>query len=284
MNALVEETDISKFYHHPTWPHRWFHPEFTDEAIRTWQKELCNSGDRCLGCRFLRNLGTSGSPWGYIIYRTVYTPESEELWPIAMEKLTRLTFCEFEAEFKNHHVNARNSRPERLVKEAHKNVIISDPDYWNGAGIETIRAHFAEYLRAAGEYKSIGTSRFGGCLVIDERSLKSIIATTDPFNERGERQWGNVGFVGMVDGRYEQGIKYDIPSYKGFMRVRVRNLWWMYINFDFKSMDDLCHDVPDGLIPVYDGGDGQAHDEEGNDCRAELANFRERHRAGRRLV
>ncbi|CAI7573020.1 unnamed protein product [Penicillium manginii] len=137
-----------------------------------------------------------------------------------MEKLTRLTFCEFEAEFKNHHVNARNSRPERLVKEAHKNVIISDPDYWNGAGIETIRAHFAEYLRAAGEYKYIGTSRFGGCLVIDERSLKSIIATTDSFNERGERQWGNVGFVGMVDGRYEQGIKYDIPSYKGFMRVR----------------------------------------------------------------
>jgi hypothetical protein len=39
------------------------------------------------------------------------------------------------------------SRPEQLIEESHKDVVISYPSRWDGASIEQVRGHFAVYLR-----------------------------------------------------------------------------------------------------------------------------------------
>jgi hypothetical protein len=37
MNELVDEIDDYSFYHHPSWPQRWSHPEFpADDFLRSW--------------------------------------------------------------------------------------------------------------------------------------------------------------------------------------------------------------------------------------------------------
>lgn len=199
----------------------------------------------------------------------MYTPESDELWPIAMEKLAQIMNHSIDAGL-HREIRRRqkepedpepNPLPERLVRESHKDVIFSDRKFWDRAGIEQIRQHFTEYLRAS---KGGVYGRFKGCLVIDERSLKSIIASHVPQPWLGGRPPG-IGelcesFVGMIDGRYSENR--DDPRYTGFMRVKVRSLWDLYCQMDWKAMRGLSPfewlpSVPEGLIPVYDGGTGK---------------------------
>lgn len=47
--------------------------------------------------------------------------------------------------------------------------------------------------------------------MIDERWLKSIIATLDPDVMETSCHRGLVGFVGVVDGRHNPKRKYDMP-------------------------------------------------------------------------
>ncbi|CDM32153.1 hypothetical protein DTO013E5_3632 [Penicillium roqueforti] len=247
----ASEVDYNKHYHHPVWPQRWHHPDFTEKAMAKWKEEPCyrNTADR-ITHRFLTQRFPCHFPWGYIIYRTVYTPESEKLWPIAMEKLTRVMTTWIKGELNY----GDDPRPEHLIEESHKDVIISDSSRWDGAGIEQVRGHFAQYLREIKQEEHCEESRFAVRLVIDERSLNSLVATDDPDD----------GFVGVVDGRYDPGKRYDSPSDCGYMRVLVWALWPLYLNLQFDHMCELCPNAPDGWIPVYDEGDGTAQDEDGN--------------------
>lgn len=253
INELVDEIDDDSFYHHPSWPQRWSHPEFTGYYLDNWIKAPWSKQERRWTTRFLIPSMRSKFPWGYMIYRTVYTAESDELWPIAMDKLAQIMNDSIESELDAD--TDSDSTAERLVKESHKDVIFSDKRFWDGASIEQVRQHFAEYLHAS---KGRGSGRFEGCLIIDERSLKSIIASPTTPQRHGK----SYGFVGMIDGRYPE-TRYDL-QYTGFMRVEIPYLWPLYAELTSKYMSELCPSVPKGLIPVYDGATGKAHDEEGN--------------------
>jgi hypothetical protein len=271
INKLVTEQDDQSFYHHPSWPERWSHPEFVGHFSNNWRKAPWFNQTKRSPTNFLYPSVRSKSPWGYIIYRTVYTAESDELWPLAMDKLAKIMDDEIDSDLQ---AEIRRKGPEdeepdgdaeRLVRETHKDVIFSDKQFWDGATIEQVRDHFAEYLRAS---KDRGTGRFEGCLFIDERSLKSIVASPDPqpwlkgkMPEEPIKPWG---FVGMIDGRYP-GNRWK-ARYTGYMRVDILSLWHLYNELKRRNMQELCPSeiVPEGLIPFYDGGMGKAQDEEGN--------------------
>ncbi|KAK6829071.1 hypothetical protein RU639_003706 [Aspergillus parasiticus] len=258
----VEELDENSFYHHSTWTQRWSHPDFTPEARRAWRNETWYKHSNRLSRNFLRSNSSIRFPWGYIIYRTVYTIESDELWPLAMAKLTRFINDEIEQDLREYPDRyGDNPRPERLVQESHRDVVISDKQRWNGAGIEEVRQHFADYLRKTKLGVDGGCGRFQACMVIDDRSLKSIIACPEPYSE--DRFTRPDGFIGMVDGQYNPERK-DNPRYSGFMRVKIGFLWWLYMNLRRHEMEELCPNIPPEFIPVYDGGSGEAQDEEGN--------------------
>ncbi|KAJ5115775.1 hypothetical protein N7456_000123 [Penicillium angulare] len=273
INKLVTELDDTSFYHHPSWSERWSHPDFVGVYWKNWLNSRWMEQRRRTK-KFLYPSVRSNFPWGYITYRTVYNAESDELWPIAMDKLARVMNNSIDSDL---HAKLESMEPEdlkdpqavpdadaeRLVKITHKDVVFSDKDFWDGASIEQVRQHFSEYLRAS---KGRGTGRFEGCLVIDERSLKSITDSPDPqpllgggSSKQPGQRWG---FVGMIDGRYPEN-RYE-PCYTGYMRVEIKSLWSLYLEFQSKDMQELCPSVPAGLIPVYDSGTGKAQDEEGN--------------------
>ncbi|CAI7583424.1 unnamed protein product [Penicillium pancosmium] len=253
INKLVTEQDDQSFYHHPSWSERWSHPEFVGHFPSKWLNAPWLEQTKRSPPRFLYPSVPSKFPWGYIIYRTVYTAESDELWPLAMDKLTKImNYCidsdlHAEIRWKEPEDEEPDADAERLVKETHKDV----------------RHHFAEYLRAS---KARGAGRFEGCLFIDERSLKSIVASPDPQpwlkGKRPKQPIRPWGFVGMIDGRYPEN-RYE-PGYTGYMRVEILSLWGLYDELRIKHMQELCPSVPDGLIPFYDSGTGKAQDEEGN--------------------
>lgn len=270
-NDQVEELDPVKFYHHPVWPQRWHHPMLTKEASAKWRQEpwFKNAADR-RSRQFLTRRLPCYFPWGYIIYRTVYTPESEELWPIVMKRMAHQLHRGIECELDYpRELHGDESRPEQLIKESHKDVIISDPSRWDGASIEQVRGLFAVYLRKIKQEDYSEESRFASCLVVDERSLKSI--AEDDRN----------GFVGVVDGRYNPEERYDNPSYLGFMRVQIKALWDLYVNYGWEPMSTLCPKHPDGWIPVYNGCYGTVQDEDGNEYPENYAQRRPKGLAGR---
>lgn len=85
-----------------------------------------------------------------------------------------------------------NSRPEKLIQASHKDAVICNATCGDGASIDQVRDHFAEYLRKIGQVVYCDTQRYALCLIIHERALKSIVA----LGKRG-------GFVEAVDGRFE---------------------------------------------------------------------------------
>lgn len=278
INGLVTEIDDFSFYHHPSWPQQWSHPEFTSDCMEAWQKAPWFEDTReRRTTRFLDPSLESQFPWGYIIYRTVYTTESDALWPLVLAKLDQAMDFAIDSDLNAARKSDRegskadDATPERLVKESRKHVLFSNKRFWDGAEVHQIRAHFKQYLRAS---KGRGYGRFGGCLVIDERSLKSVVRASSPRPRLGE------AFVGMVDGRYPDETGNE-PGYTGFMRVDIFCLWFLYGEMGNNSMREVCpKGVPEGLIPVYDEGTGMAQDEEGNSVPVYLTEGRNR---GRRV-
>ncbi|KAJ5792457.1 uncharacterized protein N7503_008435 [Penicillium pulvis] len=198
-NDQTVEIPDHEFFPHPVWLQRWYNPEFTDEGRAKWEAEpWYESTAQREPHRILRR-PTRCFPWGFFIYRTVYTAESDRLWPLAIEKLTRVLGECIEGDLKFGRPNRRGAddpRPEQLAQASHKDAVIYDADHWDGASIDLVRDHFAEYLRKTNQVECGGEQRLALCLVIDERALKSIIAPED-----------SVGFVGTVDGRYDSLTK-----------------------------------------------------------------------------
>ena len=252
-NDQAREIPEDEFFHHPVWSERWYNPEFTDEGRAKWETESWYGSTAEREPHWILRRPIECFPWGFIIYRTVYTAESDMLWPLAMQKIACRLTKSIEGGLRCGS-SADDPRPEQLVQASRKDVIICDADRWDGASIEQIRAHFAEYLRKINQVGCAEEQRFALCLVIDERSLKSMTATGLD---------DSVGFVGAVDGRFNPTKSYEWPRYRGFMRVKIRSLWDMYLNLHFDHMHEICPHVPDGWIPVYASGERVGHDESG---------------------
>lgn len=148
INKLVDEIDDNSFYHHPSRPQRWSHPEFAaDDFSRTWVHAPWFQNTKRRARRFSFPAVPSKFPWGYVIYRTVYTAESDRLWPIAMDKLSQIINYAIDCQF---YKDIRNKEPEDpepeytaglLVKESRRDVfsLIS-------SGVELEESRFASIL------------------------------------------------------------------------------------------------------------------------------------------
>ncbi|KAJ5214057.1 hypothetical protein N7449_001226 [Penicillium cf. viridicatum] len=97
-----------------------------------------------------------------------------------MEKLTRVMHEGMKGELHHETCYGDDPRPEQLIEESHKDVIISDSSRWDGASIEQVRDNFAQCLRKIKQEEYCEDSRFALCLMIDERSLNSLARTDYP--------------------------------------------------------------------------------------------------------
>ncbi|KAJ5918361.1 hypothetical protein N7454_010736 [Penicillium verhagenii] len=73
----------------------------------------------------------------------------------------------------------------------------------------------------------------------------------------------NIGWVGAVDGRFDPATKYEWPNYYGFMRVKVKSLWELYLDLEGKYIWEVYPAPLKGWIPVYASGERVGQDESG---------------------
>lgn len=258
--SIVSATEDSdeELFHHPSWPERWTHPEFTvshDERRARWIQQRWLKDRKRTSVRFM---GSFKWPWGFIIYRTVYTPESDQVWSACLDQINSCVRWAID----QHGAKYADQTPERILKETFKNVILQDQGRWDGSSVEQIRADFIAHLESIGSSIGDEVPRSTVCLVIDDECLQSIVRSLDDA-EHGGGSGAPMGFVGMIDPNYAEGQSYCNMEYRGYMRVQID---WLYelvarqlIQF---SMDEICPRVYDdmrprviapGKVPIYTG-------------------------------
>jgi hypothetical protein len=122
----------------------------------------------------------SSKPWGYVIYRTTYTPESDSLWRRAIN-----TINTYVAHFALETLTEQNK--ESLYEETIsrlENIPIQDPAL-GGATYDELRVHFASWLqtqdrRGESGDKDLPRARFRTFLVVDQAALEIIANAPNP--------------------------------------------------------------------------------------------------------
>ncbi|RHZ51108.1 hypothetical protein CDV55_103054 [Aspergillus turcosus] len=191
-----ENPSLNHFFHDPSWPTPWSHPELNGtytERWKRWRQQPWFRDDRRSAVRLIYAQDEHW-PWGFFIYRTVYTPESDKVWSACLEKLDRYVHWEID------HVDGEagdDGFPERLIRETYKNVILEDKERWDGASVEQIRQDFKDLVASRGAEIGVVVPRYSVCLAIDQHCLDSIMRAFEDPEERGGGP--GKGFVLMID-------------------------------------------------------------------------------------
>jgi hypothetical protein len=181
---------------------------------------------------FLRHIG--GRNWGFAIYRTVYTPESEALWPLVLAKLEAYIHTSVWADVDGDKPDTQSgekpldSEPNRQVSLRLKCCIISDPQKFDGVSFSDIGRHFVNVFRNTKMAETPGTSR-SVCLVIDRDVFCWLRDAPIPVSQTDDPDL----WIKIVDGDYDMNRleAYD-PRYQGWALSNARMLWSLYSSLD----------------------------------------------------
>jgi hypothetical protein len=166
-----------------------------------------------------------GWPWGYVIYRTSFTTTSDRDWAAAIEKLDGYCYASM-AKFRD----MKNFRFQRdiheLVREGYRNVIVQDPTL-EGASVDAIRKRHIQWVEGRGYHFYLGTPRFDYCLFLDDRAIRSILASSEPGTESGL-----VGYVNLIDCDFDPNEPENDCSehYDGSLRICLTDLFYFALN------------------------------------------------------
>lgn len=78
--------------------------------------------------------------WGWVIYRTVYTPESKQHWDSMLTTLDKLLLADFE--FFNH---GEHSGAMDVARDHYRSFVLEDEDKYNNAALEDLETHFSDW-------------------------------------------------------------------------------------------------------------------------------------------
>lgn len=118
----------------------------------------------------------SKATWGYVIYRTTYTLQFNtafsQIVDILNSHIKHELFSEYASIPKNKLFDAEPT-PYHEIWSHHLPVIMSDPTRFDGASIDSIRAHFLSWVDT--RQKRDHTTLYQTCIVIDEESVKAFL-------------------------------------------------------------------------------------------------------------
>ncbi|KUL85209.1 hypothetical protein ZTR_08924 [Talaromyces verruculosus] len=172
-------------------------------------------------------------PWGFTIYRTVYTSESDQYWGTVLEAISKVVMKRLDED-----------EPSRIFQEGYRPLVFDDPAEFNEATLDKIRDHFREVQESDNGNAGV---RFRWCLVIDDGALQSILRHPEP--KSGQKG----GWVTVVDPNYQRGSSYNTRYYPGYFRLYLGYLWSLMGIGRALELDELCGrmDGPDD-IPWFD--------------------------------
>lgn len=94
----------------------------------------------------------ASTKWGYAVYRTTYTPESDTMFPIALQKLDDWV----EAEFENAPILPGEKGP---MMSSFRNKIVDDKALFDGFTVPDIYQHWQDFIRSESRDHFVGSAR-----------------------------------------------------------------------------------------------------------------------------
>ncbi|KAK2733492.1 hypothetical protein FQN57_002101 [Myotisia sp. PD_48] len=189
-------------------------------------------------------LARAGQPWtwGYVIFRTVYTAESDEHWASVLSKLEGYLFRELEhplwwdyRSLAPEDIRAYPAPPQAdpaVFEDFRKRLqhqIIDDKATLDGLSIVEVRQKFIDFESSIPVVKRMSL-KSEWCLMIDNEVLKSIIAAPEPTRRSPEDMCLARGpgqpFIKVV--AKDSGAGSDDPDYEGWMLASLNYLWALY--------------------------------------------------------
>ena len=244
----------------------------------------------------LRNLAThvalqrqpyrASGAWGYTVLRTVYTPESDALFPAMVERVKRLVrywchhfrFPAFGPLCERDRVDFAEPSDE-LFRRFHLDIVqdregLGHLDSGNSPDRFTALAdYFRQWLAGVDKGSSLDKEpRFGNCLVMDAESLASLAALPDelpPLRCTASREekadalgTGHPAWLWLLEVRYmAQPALHHHGPYPGWLRVapsQIRSSWFAHLLLnDTDHWFCLGHEEkPEGSGIYYISGKG----------------------------
>ncbi|KAJ5639540.1 uncharacterized protein N7484_007402 [Penicillium longicatenatum] len=237
-------------FHHESWDTPWSSEDFPASEtefdhlrkIRQWNIEPWFMAPRCEATTLLKQEITHRWPWGYTIYRTVYTPESDLHWEAAADAIRANIFATLDWQLKNGRRQDKHSH--RLVREGYRSLVFEDKARFDGATISQIREHFKASVN--NEPAPLG-NRFRWCLVIDQEALQSFIRHPEPagtyIQDEPDAKEKNGAWVTVVDPDWKATNEYSERFYPGFMRIHLNRLFRLAYNGDVMPMSHMSTDM-----------------------------------------
>ncbi|OOQ82952.1 hypothetical protein PEBR_36730 [Penicillium brasilianum] len=161
--------------------------------------------------RRLHTAVQSKSTWGYVIYRTSYTPESDATFLGIVDLLNSYIKHGLYSECTSSQSNTSrhtDPTPYHEIWARHDPVIMDDPSQFDGASADAIQAHFKSWTRAQ-EKRGCSTA-YRMCMVLDERSLRELANFPPPGeNLNGEKAMHPIQYVTVIETQPDSDDEFD---------------------------------------------------------------------------
>jgi hypothetical protein len=247
-------------FHHESWDTPWtsqtgdFPPEETDREHglrrRELRQELRSKHD---DISQLLKSELSRWPWGYTIYRTVYTPESDIYWEAAVDAIRANIFATLDYELQHANLESKNEKAHRILRDGYRSLVFEDKSQLDRATIDQVAKKFKNFLD--GKPGTSGT-RFRWCLMIDERALRSFIRHPEPVQFSAPPSQGGVkkngAWVTVVDPEWDPDTAPTRSKYQGFMRCHLLELEELALLGSLHHMSEMIHWDRSTGIPWYE--------------------------------
>ncbi len=190
------------------------------------------------------------SSWGYTVLRTVYTPESDALFPVAMERLKRLIryWCHY-TRFQAYGAYCEESKidyaepNEELFRRCFLDVVedregLAHLDSGSDNSPDRFTAladYFRQWLAGIDTGNSLNIDpRFSSCLAIDSESLALLAAIPDelpvlqcPATRKDKADTLGTGYpawLWLIEARYMAQPARHRGPYPGWLRLEPRDI------------------------------------------------------------
>lgn len=161
--------------------------------------------------RRLHTAVQSQTTWGYVIYRTIYTPESDVTFPRVVDLLNSYIKHGLYSECTSSQSNTSrqtNPAPYHEIWARHDPIIMNDASQFNGASADAIQAHFKSWSRVQ-EKRGCSTA-YRMCMILDERSLQGLKDFPPPGDDLdGEKRMHPIQYVTVIETQPDSDDEYD---------------------------------------------------------------------------
>jgi hypothetical protein len=196
---------------------------------------------------------TGSTPWGWVVFRTSYTPESDYLWPRAISLINAWLCHQTRIALRKCH--EEHDYDETMTRLDH--VLIDDP-LLNHATFDQLRSRFVAWLATQdtddedGE-KNLPLQRFKNFIVVDDLVLQSIKDAPGPDNRQTRARDKLAPYVKVVAAQHQDGTRLPPTTstrsgrnvdegklFPGYMKVPIIDLRFFWEESFTYNLLNLC--------------------------------------------